>query len=156
PPVLPAGIAAAPASPAPARRSHAPNRSLRNTRSAAAGSTPPAPSWDAPASPHRTAGTAPPRTRRSGIPPAVGSSADRTDDSRLSPAKPAESTSLLVALDPSVFPSPCAHSTRICSSCIPSGRRNLFTRIDFHHGLLGHREEAQIAGRESVVRPTPR
>src|SRR5207245_1508735 len=103
-PVPPAGIAAAPASPAPARRSHAPNRSLRNTRSAAAGSTPPAPSWDAPASPHRTAGTAPPRTRRSGSPPAIGSSVDRRDDSHPWVAPCAAPTAPLVLLGPCAFP----------------------------------------------------
>ena len=107
-----------------ARRSHAPNRYPRGSQSAAAGSTPPAASWAAPASPHRTAGTAPPRIRRSGIPPAVGSSADRTDDSPPSPAKPEVSTSLLVALDPSVFPSPCAHSTRRRADCIPRPHKN--------------------------------
>src|SRR5208337_874910 len=121
---------------------------LRNIRSAAAGSIPPAPRSAAPAAPHRTADTAPPQTRRSGSPPALGSSADRTGDSPPSPAKPAESTSPLVALDPFVSPSPCQYyriSPLYCNTHQQITLLVLKARplpqdlhwADFCHGLLG-------------------
>src|SRR5213596_1079809 len=86
------------------RPSLAPNRSPRNTRSAAAGNTPPARGSAGRASWHRTAGTALPRTRRSGSPPAIGSSVDRRDDSHPWVAPCAAPTAPLVLLGPCAFP----------------------------------------------------
>src|SRR5205823_10378792 len=104
PPLLLGESRAAPASPAPARPSLAPNRSPRNTRSAAAGNTPPARGSADRASWHRTAGNALPRTRRSGAPPAIGSSVDRRDDSHPGVAPCAAPTAPLVLLGPCAFP----------------------------------------------------
>src|SRR5207253_1107230 len=119
-------IGAAPANPPPATRCHAPPQSLRNIRSAASENTAPASAKDAPSPPRRSAHTAPLQTRRTHAPPAVGSTAGRTDVPPSAAIACGQSKTLpALAAAPLFVPSPCTQFTNLRSGL----RKKLHERI---------------------------
>src|SRR5437016_5941975 len=119
-------IGAAPANPPPATRCHAPPQSLRNIRSAASENTAPALAKDAPSPPRRSAHTAPLQTRRTHAPPAVGSTAGRTDVPPSAAIACGQSKTLpALAAAPLFVPSPCTQFTNLRSGL----RKKLHERI---------------------------
>src|SRR5262249_21835840 len=84
-----------------------------------------------PASPRRTAGTPPPRTRRNYSRPRSGAAAGRTDDRGSSADRSSQPTSCL-AVASSSFPLPCSETT------LPTIQDR--SDSDLHHGLLARRQ----------------
>src|SRR5437016_6152522 len=112
--------------PPPATRCHAPPQSLRNIRSAASENTAPASAKDAPSPPRRSAHTAPLQTRRTHAPPAVGSTAGRTDVPPSAAIACGQSKTLpALAAAPLFVPSPCTQFTNLRSGL----RKKLHERI---------------------------
>src|SRR5205809_6622179 len=101
-------------------------QSIRNIRSAASENTALASAKDAPSPPRRSAHTAPLQTRRTHAPPAVGSTAGRTDVPPSAAIASGQSNTLpALSAAPLFVPSPCTQFTNLRSGL----RKKLHERI---------------------------